>query len=271
MTAATDDKKALYLFCLAHAGAVRDVQKSGLDETDGLFSRTYGAVAAILTEVRVSDFCGPAAEQNLEDLGWVSERALRHERAVERVFSHGPVLPARFGTLFSSAEVLERFLETNQRTIIDFLESVRDHEEWGIKAQLERATARKWLSAKITKTTGDDAALSPGLRYVREKRAQAAAEKELHTWVANCCDTVAREMGEYVTKWRQRKMLDDRISGDSLETMLNIAVLIRRDRVHDLLTRVEETNSERAAQGLNLVLTGPWPPYSFCPLLEMHP
>ena len=269
MIATTEDKKVLYLFCLANAGGFGDVRGAGLDEAEPLFARTRGAVTAILSEVRVRDFCGPAGERNLEDPAWVSERAVRHERAVEQAFRHGPVLPARFGTLFSSSAVLERFLETNQRAIVGFLESVRGHEEWGIKALVERDTARRWLSAQMAKVAADDHPLSPGLRYVREKRAQAAAEKELHRWVADCCDIAALEMREYATDSRQRKILDDRIAGDSRETLLNLAALVRRDRAQDLMARAQEVNAARAAQGLSFVLTGPWPPYSFCPPLEM--
>lgn len=267
----TGDKIALYLFCLAKAEGFGEVPGPGPDETDRPFARAYGDLTAVLSEVRVDDFSGPDAERKLEDPGWISERAMQHERTVEQAFRYGPVLPARFGTLFSSSRVLERFLETNRRTILDFLESIRGQEEWGVKALLDRATARKWLVAEIAKGVADDTAVSPGLRYVRERRAQAAAEKELHRWVANICDSAAHTICESVTDWRQRKILDDRGAGDPRETVLNLAALIRRDRVEDLLGRVECINAERAAQGISLVLTGPWPPYSFCPPLRTGP
>ena len=259
-------QQLLYLYCLTGVERL-DVRGPGLDETDCIFSQTSGNVAAVLSRVSAEDFCGRAGEQNLQDPGWVCERAMRHQRVVEQVSRQGPVLPARFGTLFSTTGVLAQFVKINQETIVGFLDTVRDHEEWGIKAQLERAKAKRWLAAGIAKTTDIDA-LSPGLRYVREKRAQAAAEKELHQWVANCCDSVAQEMSEYVSDLRQRKIIDDRVAGESHETVLNIAVLISRDRLQDWLARFREINTHRTIQGLSFVLSGPWPPYSFCPSLD---
>ena len=198
------------------------------------------------------------------------ERAVQHQRVVEQVCRQAPVLPARLGTLFSTPAVLAQFVDVNQETIVGFLESVRDHEEWGIKAHLERTKAKRWLAAGIAKTTDPDM-LSPGLRYIREKRAEAAAEVQVHRWLANYCDIVAREIHEYVGGLRQRKIVDERAAGDSHETVLNLALLVRRDRLQDLLARVHEINADCAASGLSFALSGPWPPYSFCPSLENRP
>ena len=55
-------------------------------------------------QIRREEFAGPEAELNLQQLSWVGPRALRHEAVIEEVMASSPVLPARFGTLFSSAE-----------------------------------------------------------------------------------------------------------------------------------------------------------------------
>ena len=40
----------------------------------------------------------------MEDLAWVAPRALRHEEVILTVMEQGPVLPVRFGTVFSSLD-----------------------------------------------------------------------------------------------------------------------------------------------------------------------
>ena len=59
--------------------------------------RRFQNLCAVLSEVRLEDFCGGAAELRMRDLAWVGPRALRHEAVVEEVMRHSPVLPARFG------------------------------------------------------------------------------------------------------------------------------------------------------------------------------
>ena len=55
---------------------------------------------------------------------------------------------------------------------------------------------------------------------------------------------------------------------DGREEVLNLAALMRRDRVDEFHHHVEIINRKYADEGLALALTGPWPPYSFCPHLE---
>jgi gas vesicle protein GvpL/GvpF len=221
----------------------------------------------VMSIVAIDDFCGPQAEKRLGDLGWVSERALRHQRVIERGFRRGPILPARFGTLFSSLDALERFIECNQRTIVDFFDEVRGHEEWGIKALLERSTARKSLIDEFAASAAGPAPAPAGLRYLQERRAQAAAEKALHRWLLSSCDSVAKSLDEFAADRRQRNIVDPSIPGDPRELVLNLATLVPQDRVKDLLTHIEDVNAQYVGQGLTFVPNGPWPPYNFCPPL----
>ncbi len=264
------ENQALYLFYITGAECAGDLKGVGIDDTAPLFAHRYADFVALLSAVSIDDFCGTDAERRLADLGWVSERALRHERVIDQGFRRGPVLPARFGTLFSTLQVLESSIEQNRQMIGDFLSAVRGQEEWGIKTLLERPTAKKWLSDQMVVAL-DETLGSPGLRYLQERRAQAAAEKQLQQWLLDSCESVARALDEYATDRRQRKIVDDGLTGDSSELVLNLAVMVPHDRRADLERLIERMNVDYAEQGLGFVLNGPWPPYSFCPLLVMPP
>lgn len=259
--------EALYLFYITKAGFSGDVEGPDIDGVDSLFVHHYADFVCVLRIVLIDDFCGPEAERNLSDLGWIGERALRHQRVIEQGFRRGPVLPARFGTLFSSLLALERFIEANRVMINDYLDRVQDREEWGIKALLERSTANKWLSAQIVAGTSSEGLASPGLRYIQQRRSEAAAERQLQHWLLDTCESVARSLDDYASDRCQRGILDAAIPDDSRELVLNLAALIPRERREDLIAHIENINAVRAEQGLSFVLNGPWPPYSFCPPL----
>lgn len=259
--------EALYLFYLTGCEARAESSDGAFDAADYPFAHRCGRIVAVTGVVAIDDFCGPQAEQRLGDLGWVSERALRHERVIERGFRRGPVLPARFGTLFSSLDALERFIKLHQQTIVDFLDAVTGHEEWGIKALLERATARQSLLDEFAGAVAGPAPAPPGLRYLHERRAEAAAEKELHRWLLSSCESVARSLDEYAADRRQRNIVDPSIAGDPRELVLNLAALVPQDKVRAMLLHVESVNAQYIGHGLTFVLNGPWPPYNFCPPL----
>lgn len=262
------DDTALYLYCVGEAGDFGRVGVTGIDERFPPFAFACGDLVGVASEVPVADFCGPEAERKLENLEWMSERAVRHERTVEEAFLRVPVLPVRFGTLFSRAEVLRQFLEINQEAIRGFLEATRGHEEWGVKAFLDQSAATKWLAARLADSADAKAPASPGLRYLRERRAQAAAETELHRWVADICTAAAESLRECAEDWRERKIIESAAGDDSAQAVMNAAVLLRRERSADLVARIGARNAEHQARGISFAATGPWPLYSFCPQLK---
>lgn len=261
-----NDKEAFYLYYLTAAESGIEAEGVETENMGSLYAHRYADFVALLGVVAIDDFCGPDAERRLADLGWVAGRALQHERVIEEGFRRGPLLPARFGTLFSSLDAVERFIENNQEALAAFLDSVRGHEEWGIKALFERSEGQKWLSARCSSEVGD-ASSSPGLRYLQQRSSLAAAQKQLQRWLNDTCESVARSLEPYAADLRQRRIIDAASPDDSRELVLNLAALIARDRRADLAALIERINVEHNGQGLSFVLNGPWPPYSFCPPL----
>ena len=51
----------------------------------------------------------------------------------------------------------------------------------------------------------------------------------------------------------------------------NWALLIPRQAVGGFQTRIQDINAQYGDRGLRVEVTGPWPPYSFCPALDMEP
>ena len=72
---------------------------------------TFQDLAAVWSPVPVEDFCGSEAEERMLDLTWIGPRVIRHQEVVAGVMRHSPVLPARFGTIFSSSANLGKVLQ----------------------------------------------------------------------------------------------------------------------------------------------------------------
>jgi len=257
--------EALYLYYVTGSQFVGEIDGPGINDA-ALSAHRSADFVSMLGSVRLDDFCGLAAEANLGDVAWIAERALRHQRVIEQGFSRGPVMPARFGTLFSSLLSLDRFLNLNQQTISGFLEHVKGHEEWGVKVLLERSIAGKWLGAQLAASASGQVGTAPGLRYIQQRRAEAAAVKQLQRWLPEACESIAGALNKYAIELRERRILDAAV-GDSRELVLNLAALIPHERREKLIAHVEDFNLKRAEQGLGLMLNGPWPAYSFCPPL----
>jgi hypothetical protein len=117
----------------------------------------------------------------------------------------------------------------------------------------ESLGARVTAPVQTSATTGDGAAenggSNPGTAYLRDRlaRAQAAAR----------VDALLRPLDEAA---REHCRLGPGADGDA--PTLRRAYLVDRDRLEEFLGLVRALDA--AHPDLELLCTGPWPPYSFC-------
>ncbi len=259
--------EALYLFCLCKAGAT-PVDESGASP-DQPFLRRFENLAAVVKRVSLEEFAGAAAEQRMQQLEWLGPRVQEHETVIEGVLRVSPVLPARFGTLFSSEAALERFLAINLATVERFFNEVEDKDEWGVKTVLDRAKASERLlsnlSSQLQKTP-----TSQGVSYLQERQMRARLDKHLSSWLARTSAEIANKLGSYAVASKDRPVGFQAPAGEP-QIIGNLALLMPRESLPNLRNAVDQASRELAPYGLSFELSGPWPPYSFCPVLESVP
>lgn len=261
----TGVEEGIYLFCFARREVLPGIAGPGLDERSPVSSWAFRDVVAVLSRAPLKAFCGPSGEAHLQDLTWVGPRACRHEEVIERTMRHSPVFPARFGTLFSSLERLERLLETHYDTVSAFLNYAADKEEWGVKGLLDEAEAERHLLSAPSLALPS----SPGARYLAERQRRAEVDRRLKSWAEGVGASVAEDLQGRAAESRSLRTLPREASGRDRSVAFNRAFLLLRSAREDFRLRVEQISAEHSAQGLTLELSGPWPPYSFCPSLGL--
>ncbi len=258
-----------YLYCLARASALPMITGTGIYESEELRIGYAGEIAAIYSRVPGDEFLGADAESNLQDLEWMTPKILRHEKVIEQVMKHSPVIPARFGSLFSSIETILDLVNGNLTQIYKALNDLENKEEWSVKGCLSKTNALDILYSERLAAHSDKLnALSPGMRHFKERQIKVEAEKELNSWVTQKCNSIAEKLIECSSQSMRRKVIP--LSDEEIPTIVNWAFLVDRSRIETLIDRVNTANSEFNRQGLFFTFTGPWPPYSFSPSLSME-
>jgi gas vesicle protein GvpL/GvpF len=265
------NRQVLYLFCFARPDLVGVIEGTGVNGDRPLLLFPHSPdLCAIVSEVPQEDFCGPAAEQRMQQLAWMGPRALRHEAVVEMVMHRSPVLPVRFGTLFSSPGALEEFLGMHRETISLFLCRVANQEEWSVKGLLDRKEAGQALiSASLGAEQAELAALPPGTRYFREQRARAEAQKRVRIWLDSTTRLVAGNLMREASDFCECPVVSREDPEGGREIVLNWAFLLPQSGTSAFRARIDQLNASYAPQGLVWEMSGPWPPYRFVPPLLM--
>jgi len=270
-----DQGEAVYLYCVArrhNASRQTGVSQPDLDGgeawlLDGeppLTLIPFKDVVAIVSAVNVDDFCGVAAEARMKDLAWVAPRACRHETVVETVMRGSPVVPARFGTLFSSRERLVAWLTAHHVAIAQALDRFADHEEWAVKGRVNtRAAEAALVAARLAR---HPAPASPGARYLEERRIRAGVSQDLTAWLQTLCEQSVRHLRAHAAAFRERAVGSGASEG-GWTPVLNWAFLVPCGRLDDFRVCVQQITAMHAEHGFALDCSGPWPPYSFGPAL----
>jgi hypothetical protein len=256
---------------MTDGGVSASLVSVGMDEPHAPFFRRSGRVAAVLSRVSQTEFCGPTGEKNLQDLAWLAPRACRHEAVLEQVMRLGAVLPARFGTLFSSTASLESFMRRHEAAIGRFLERVGGQEEWAVKGFLNQARAEEeWLARRRSEEPCRSGS-PPGVAYLQEQSLRIQARQELDDRLAEACGHLLDELKLLASEIVPRRILARETPEPAREMVLNWALLLPAAAVADFRGRLQGAKAEQDPSGLALEVSGPWPPYSFCPVLETEP
>jgi hypothetical protein len=250
---------ALYLFCFARSDLVRSdlVREVRGPEADGpsavAILRHSPDLCSVTGEVRREEFSGPEAELNMQQLSWVGPRVLRHEAVIEEAMAQSPVLPVRFGTLFSSAEALSEFVDRHREAITVFLDHVAGHGEWSVKGVFDRERAEAALrSVKLAAQREQLAALPPGMRHFAEQRLRRDIGRELSAWLDERCRAIAGDLANYASDFRECEAGPGAHSESGTAEVLNWAFLLPNSAITSFQECVERANLNHRSQGLKL-------------------
>jgi hypothetical protein len=260
--------KAIYLYCFASSALLSTVEGVGVDGKNPVFLQPYMDVVTVASLVCAQEFSGHSAENRMQELAWVGRLACRHEEVVERAMIYSPVLPVRFGTIFGSQESLQARLKKYHGEIELFLQMVSGKDEWAVKAYLNRAWACGQYLKETLAARSHDIPQSPGALYLKERQRQALGKDAVNRSVEEICKSAGVELGRIAGDLSARKPLAREALGGDRDMIINWAFLVSRNKASDFCARVGGLNEQRAVPGLVFEVSGPWPPYSFCPRLE---
>jgi hypothetical protein len=204
----------------------------------------------------------------MEDLAWVAPRALRHEDVVLSAMEQGPVLPVRFGTVFSSIEAAAEPLRQRQDVLMKFFQDTIDKKEWTLKGYVDRSQARaRMTAARLAAEKEQLAGLSPGKRYFLEQKIKGAVDKDVAAWLKEMERDILNVAKKMSAGFSECRLQSCDVTGRDEEMFFHGAFLVPDASLEDLRRLLSDWNAAHHDAGLLLELSGPWPPYHFAPVL----
>ena len=188
--------------------------------------------------------------RNMENLDWLAEASVAHQRAVSAIAKQTEILPARFGTVFRSETSLRQHVRGRTRHLKRDFERVRGADEWGVKVfgiTMQSAAVPK-IQSKVH--SGKDYLKAKAALLPKRRGSTGGTDGDLKKF-QEALKRVARETAKV-----------GNISSGQRGLAFQTSLLIkRRDRkkLESVLRKFSESWENRR----RIECTGPWPPYSF--------
>jgi hypothetical protein len=254
---------AHYVYGVVPAGVPLPADLAGVEPTAPVERIEEGGLAALVSEVPLAEFDEDSLRANLNDVGWLEEKARAHEAVLEAALGRTAVVPLRLCTVFAGEPQVRAMLVREHEVLVDALERLDGRAEWGVKAYADRGAIEREALKEVAGEADEVAEMSAGTAYMNRRRAEARAREEVEEvadgWARAIHARLAAIAGEALLNPLQRPEL----SGRDGEMILNGVYLVADAEASAFRHAVAALADEFDRRGVEIDLTGPWPAYNF--------
>jgi hypothetical protein len=224
---------------------------------------TAAGLTAIVGDVSDRDYGEAALRRHLEDLDWLARTARAHHAVLAAVAGRGPVVPMRLATLFASDAGVTGTLQERADDFRGALNLISARSEWGVKAYAIKPADPAFPAEEPGRTVAgrESPATGPGAAYLQRRRAQLTATKDARSEALASARTVHAELGRFAVSSRVYPPQAPDLAGQPTPMILNAAYLVADERAGQFAAVVADLTARH--RFVQLMLTGPWPAYSF--------
>jgi hypothetical protein len=250
--------RARYLYAVTRGVTTEDLAgHTGLDDRP-LEVVAHRGLDAVVSDVDLAEFDEDALRTNLEDLTWLERVARGHDEVVRAVAERGPTAPLRLATVCLADAGVRRRLDEWHDALVAALDRVEGRAEWSVKVvEPERAQAS---DGERDDVTGPGA----GAAYLLRKRQATERRAQDEEAALRRADDVYHALAAVAVAGRRLRPQDARLSGLEGTMTLNAAFLVDDQDAATFAGVAQELAG--SAEGAEVLVAGPWPPYSFATL-----
>lgn len=225
-----------------------------------------GSIAGVASRVPLEEFDESVLPERLGDAAWLEAKVRTHEQVLEGVLESASVVPCRFCTVYRTEDELRHFLSERGDDLSAALSHVEGRVELGVKAFVDRerfASGGAGRNEAIRELAEDASRAEGGRAYLEMRRLEQLVTEELGRFKGEVAGHLHEQLLTAADDGVQLNLQRPEVTGRDEEMLFNGAYLVAdRARFERALGNLAD---EYRDHGVELELTGPWPPYNFVP------
>lgn len=189
-----------------------------------------------------------------------------HEDVVDTLMESTDIVPFKFGTILKDEQAAAKMLQDDEEKFKKLLAKCTGRAEWGLKVYADQqAFIQHTVQVEPTFKEMEEqrATLSKGAAYLLGKKMEVALKDDVTARLAKVSEVIFQELGKDAYEAKLNKTLPQKLTGKKKEMILNTAYLVAREKAARFCNQGKRLREQYVAMGLDLEVSGPWPPYSF--------
>jgi len=237
------------------AGGVVD----GLSGVAGEEIRLVAAdgLAAVVGTVPLYEFGAEPLRRHLEDLDWLATKARAHDAVISAIARCGPVVPVTMATVYLDDKRVRTVLNTRHGEFLAALDRVTGRDELGVKAYADPSI----LASRDEPSPQKSGERRSGTAYLMKRKRELSSQEHAYRAAAAEAERLHAALMKHAVDGKRKPASDPSLSGRDNWTVLNGTYLVEKSGEDDFRKAVAALQETTA--GIELEITGPWPPYSF--------
>ena len=264
--------KGLYLYGICPSVKIKNLSDKDTSKGIGggkVFRILYQDIEAIIGEISLKEFGSEEIQRKAaEDLEWIKDKALTHERVIEIAMnnSDGLIIPMKFGMIFKDRESLISSLKKNYLKFKGLFKNLQGKEERSVKTYCKFELFENEIKKKspiIQSKLEEIKSLSVGRQYFLKEEINEMVKREARNSVNNYILLFFEKLKELVEELKENKILGKELTQRNDSMVFNGAFLVKKERVDKFQKEIQKLQSEYKKIGFTFESSGPWPPYNF--------
>jgi Gas vesicle synthesis protein GvpL/GvpF len=258
---------AWYVYGVAGAHDVPTMEGlAGVDPAHPVLTVMAGELAAVTSNVALAEFDEGQLRAHLADMHWVERVARAHEFVLDELCARTTVVPMRMCTVYRSEDGVREMLARDREAFERALDALAGKTEWGVKLLLDPdAQPPARASAHEDTQEWEAPGGGRGAAYLRRRRSERDQSERFGALVEQAAAEVHRRLRALATESLLSPPQRPEASGHRGEMLLNGVYLVADETLQEFHREAATLRTRFASAGLELVATGPWPPYHFLP------
>ncbi len=214
-------------------------------------------LAAVVGTVPLREFGEEPLRRHLEDLDWLATRARAHDAVVSAISRSAAVVPVTMATVYLDDERVRTVLAARRGEFLAALDRVTGRDELGVKAYANPSV----LASRDEPSAQDSGERRSGTAYLMKRKRQLSSQESAYRVAAAEAERLHAALLKHADDGKRKPASDPSLSGRGNWTVLNGTYLVAKSEADDFRRAVAAL--QETTVGIELEITGPWPPYSF--------